>query len=81
MYLLLSTFLNRLYVCLELLEVLWDKEQHVQQQLERFIEERGQKMEKQKKKEHQCRATVEEKRRQQQEAEKVRAQNHLHYYY
>ncbi|XP_028425806.1 MAP7 domain-containing protein 2 [Perca flavescens] len=53
-------------------EVLRDKERRAQQQLDRCAEERGRKMEVQKRKEQQRRAAAEEKRRQQQEAEKER---------
>ncbi|XP_030612212.1 MAP7 domain-containing protein 2 isoform X2 [Archocentrus centrarchus] len=56
----------------ELSEVLRDKERRVQQQLERCAEERGRKMEVQKRKEQQRKAAAEEKRRQQQEVEKER---------
>ncbi|KAM8822842.1 uncharacterized protein map7d2b isoform 3-T3 [Spinachia spinachia] len=53
-------------------EVLRDKERRAQQQLDRCAEERGRKMEVQKRKEQQRRAAAGEKRRQQQEAEKER---------
>ncbi|XP_033964865.1 MAP7 domain-containing protein 2 isoform X10 [Pseudochaenichthys georgianus] len=53
-------------------EGLPDKSRRAQQQLERSTEERGRKMEVQKRKEQQRRAAAGEKRRQQQEAEKER---------
>ncbi|XP_068566375.1 MAP7 domain-containing protein 2 isoform X2 [Cebidichthys violaceus] len=56
----------------EMLEVLRDKDRRAQQQLDRCAEERGRKMEVQKRKEQQRRAAAGEKRRQQQEAEKER---------
>ncbi|KAM6908294.1 uncharacterized protein map7d2b isoform 2-T2 [Lycodopsis pacificus] len=56
----------------EVPEVLRDKDRRAQQQLDRSAEERGRKMDVQKRKEQQRRAAAGEKRRQQQEAEKER---------
>ncbi|XP_029282233.1 ensconsin-like [Cottoperca gobio] len=56
----------------EISEVLRDKTRRAQQQLDRSAEERGRKMDVQKRKEQQRRVAAGEKRRQQQEAEKVR---------
>jgi len=59
-------------MCSEMQEALRDKDRRAQQQLDRSAEERGRKMEVQKRKEQQRRAAAGEKRRQQKEAEKVR---------
>ncbi|XP_056289942.1 MAP7 domain-containing protein 2 isoform X2 [Pseudoliparis swirei] len=56
----------------EMQEALRDKDRRAQQQLDRSAEERGRKMEVQKRKEQQRRAAAGEKRRQQKEAEKER---------
>ncbi|KAJ4925380.1 hypothetical protein JOQ06_018112 [Pogonophryne albipinna] len=58
-------------------EGLPDKSRRAQQQLERSTEERGRKMEVQKRKEQQRRAAAGEKRRQQQEAEKPHGENDI----
>lgn len=64
-----------LLVCSEMSEALRDKERRAQQHLDRSAEERGRKMDVQKRKEQQRRAAAGEKRRQQQEAEKVRGRS------
>uniref|UniRef100_A0A8C6T977 MAP7 domain containing 2b n=1 Tax=Neogobius melanostomus TaxID=47308 RepID=A0A8C6T977_9GOBI len=56
----------------DLTDVLRDKEQRVQQQLERSAEQRGRKMEEQRKREDRRKNAAEERRRRQQEAEKER---------